>query len=262
MITSGTLFDLIGLVIILFLLVRYHKNIKRPWLVIMILLGIFVPSYITFKVIQNAWLNVLFLFFLLILSLTAFDLIEKGILGPKYEIKNRNVKKWQEKYPRFFRFLQKHPRSPYALLYGSICAFFTYAISMTIMNRYSKQWSALGLSYLKIDEHMGNFIIRSEGLNSPLKSLLLVILIWSAVTLVVAFICSLFVRDPIALRLGAIPLLAFYSLLMPAPLSLFQRLLVASACATCAYISSKLCVLNISERICSLFTVNDSDCTA
>jgi hypothetical protein len=262
MITSGTLFDLIGFVIILFLWVRYRKNIKRPWLVIMILLGVFVPSYVIPNVIQHAWLNVLNLFFLLILSLTVFDLLEKGILGSKYEIKDRNLKKWQEMYPRLFKFQQRHPRLPYALLYGNMCAFFTYVISMTIMNRYSKQWSALGLSYFKIDEHMASFIIRSEGLNSPLKSLLLVILIWSAVALVVAFICSLFVRDPAALRLGAIPLLAFYSLIMPAPLSLFQRLLVASACATCAYISSKLCVLNISERICSLFTVKDSDCLA
>ena len=229
---------------------------------IMILLGVFVPSYINFKVIQNDWLNILNLFFLLILFLPVFDLLEKGILGPKYEIKNRNVKKWQEKYPRFSRFLQQHPRLPYAVLYGSICAYFTYAISMTIMNKYYKQWSALGLNYFKIDEPMASLIIRSEGLNSPLKSLLLVILIWSAVALVVAFICSLLVRDPAALRLGAIPWLAFYSLLMPAPLDLFQRLLVGSACATCAYISSRLCVLNLSERICSLFTVKDSNCIA
>ena len=248
------IFDVVALVILVFLLARYHKDIKRPLLVVMILLGVCVFSYVIFNVIQYAWLNVFYLFFLLALSLTVFDLFEKGILGLKDEILNHKVKKWQEKYPRLFKFQQKHPRLPYALLYGSMCAFFTYVVSMTIMNRYKEAWASLAMSYDRIDERLVHSIILSEGMNSPLKSFWLVVLIWLAVTLVVTFVCSLFVRDRTAFRLVAIPMLAFHSLLIPAPLTLFQRLLIASACALCAYISSKLCFLNISERICSLFS--------
>ncbi len=207
MITSGTLFDVVAFLIFVFLLARYHKAIKRP-LIVFLMLGVYVLSHVISKVIQHTWVNVLHLLLMLVLSLVLFLFLEKGILGLKGESQNRNIKKWQEKHPRLFKFHQKHPRLPDALLYGSVCAFFTYGISLTIMNRYTEAWASLGISYFRIDERLARAMNLSEGMNSPFRGLLLIIFIWSAVTLVVAFVCSLFVRDRTGLRMVAIPMLA------------------------------------------------------
>jgi hypothetical protein len=252
MLTSQTLYCVIALVIIVFLLAKLHKKIKRP-LLVYIMLGVYVLSSVIIEVSQHIWLDVFVSFLLLVLSLTAFLLIERQIIGFKEELYNLKKQKWQEKHPRFFEFQQRHPRLGYTLIYGTLCSYFTYAISIGIMNKYRDSWSSLSLSYWKTDERMARSIILSEGLNWPLKSLVIVILICSVTTLIVVYICSLFVRDKVSFRKAAIPMLIFFLLLLPAPLTLFQRFLVASICAACAYISSKLCFFNLSERTCNLF---------
>lgn len=253
MIASQTLYVVIALVIIVFLLAKDHKKIKRP-LLEFIILGAIILLYAILSASQNFLLNVLISILLLIIFLTAVFLFERQIIGRKdNEMQDLKAKKWQEKHPRFFEFQQRHPRLPYTLMYGTLCSYFIYAISIGIMNKYKDSWSSLSLSYWKIDERMARSMILSEGLNSPLKSLVIVILICSVTTLIVVYICSLFMKDKVNLLKGTIPMLIFFLLILPAPLILFQRFLVASICAACAYISSKLCFFNLSERICNLF---------
>ena len=194
MLTSQTLYGVIALVIIVFLLANLYKKIKRP-LLVFIILGVIISLYAILIVSQNVLLNVLISILLLIIFLTAFLLIERRIIGFKEELYNLKKQKWEEKHPRLFEFQKRHPKLPNALLYGTLCSYFTYAISIGIMNIYKDSWSSLSLSYWKIDERMARSIILSEGLNWPLKSLVIVILICSVTTLIVVYTCSLFMKD-------------------------------------------------------------------
>lgn len=251
-ITSQTPYFAIVLLITVMILILNRKRTKKPLLLAMMLCAI-VLSWIMGRFFQQFWVQLLNLSFLFIWVLVVFLFTEKGILGLKDEVKKDIERKWKDKHPRLFKFHQKHPMLQYAMGYGTACGFLTYATSLTIMHKYKEAWMSLGIVYLIKNERMAHAMIVSQGLNSPLQSLLLVIAIWSAVSFVAAFICSLFVRDKNVLRKGLIPLLVFYSLMIPAPLNMFQRLLLAAVCVASAYMGSKLCFWNVSERLYRLF---------
>ena len=242
---------------LLILLVTCHKEFKRP-LVTVLMVGVLALACAGLEVIQNPWMNILIMFLLLILILTVFLLFEKGILGLTDEFRSRNIGKsqeWQKRNPRLSKFLEGHPRLSPAILYGSLDAFFVRGASLRIMDEYKTAWASLQIDNLLKDGQMARQMILSEGLNSPLKSLLVVVFIWSAVTITVVFISSLFVQDRTALWIGTIPLLTlsvFTAIFIH--LTLLQRLILISVCVLCAFVSTKLCFWDISERVCRLFS--------
>ena len=262
MVTSQVSYTLVALLvstfILLFILTWYHKKIKRPILTALFLIVFaLLASVLISHVFYGSWMTVLILFVALILSLTAECLGclgTKGILTINFMASESKTGKWQQKYPPLFKFQERHTQFYKTFFYGVFCSMFIWAASTTIMQIYKDKWGSLRLRYIITDEVMSH-IAQShiDGMSSPFKSLLLVILIWSVVTLITAFICSLFLRDRDSLRTGIIIVLPFFVLMAPIPVTMFQRFCLALTCDICTYVSSKFWIFNISNKICRLF---------
>jgi len=254
--SSGIPFHVVAVLIIAFTLIACRKDIKRP-LLVTLLLGICALLYVIGRLaLQHAWANVFLAFLGLALYGTAFCLFEKGILGPRGDIMNRNMSKFEERHPRLFRFQKKHARLPKSLLHGSICSAFILGISGTLMTEYEAAWASLRVIDLVSNERLAHHMIVSEGMNSPLESLLVMIFIWCGASATVVFVASLFTRGSTSVCWSTVAILALYVLIAPMSLTLLQKLCLAFSCGLSAYISNMLCFFDISERICGLFSPN------
>lgn len=255
--SSDITYIVLALIIATVVFVLERRKIKRPLLVVFFLMA-FVALYVTGEIFQDIWVTVLNSFLLLILVLTFICLGDNGVLG--FNDNNKSIKKnkWKDKHPKFAEFLEKNPRLPFAILYGSICAFFVRGISLTVLYNHRTAWeSVLARGMFGNEQIIDNFI-RVEGMVSIEKGLLHIFIVWIVVTMIIAFISSLFVRDKTNVGLGAAFMLVFCAFMAPMPLTILERLCLGIVCALCAYISIRLYYWNISERVCRLFKLEKS----
>lgn len=238
---SGTLFTVVAILIFAILLGYNYRNIKRPLLVALIF-GLCVLSLAVGRLLQFAWLSMLNLFVLLLLSLTVLCLFDNGILGRRDKSGYWKIEKFRVEHPRLFD----------AILYGVICSGFILALNYSVM-KHTITLNPLEMSQTSPERRSTHQMLISESMAPSVNNLWHTVLIWSALTAIVVFISSVFAKDKTAVGLGTSSILALYVLLAPLPFTLVQKLYVASACAICAYISSKLCFFTISNRIYSLF---------
>lgn len=175
---------------------------------------------------QNAWVNVVALSVLLVVFLATMCLGENGIIGiGERDQDDRVLYRWRKAHPRLFD----------GLLYGLTNCVFIGGISFNIMSRWTGWTSAV------VYRHQAN------------AGWLCGLAIWSGVTFVVVFVSSAFVRDRAVVGWVTACFSTLLAIMVLQPLTLLQALCVASSTVACSFVASRMCFLDASERIRTLF---------
>jgi hypothetical protein len=191
-------------------------------------MGIGVLCLVAVRLTRSAWVGVVVLLLMLVVFLVTMCLGENGIIGPRERDLNcRVLYRWRKAHPRLFD----------GVLYGIPNSAIIVGISFDVLS----EWTWIAWTSASVAR-------REPNPGWPYQ-----LAIWSAVTFIVVFISSAFVRERGAVRWGTACFLSPFGIVVLQPQTAAQTLCVASALILSSYLAGRLCFLDASKRICALF---------